>query len=112
MLGFSGGLVLMLFFPLAGRITDSIPVHIPIAVGLLIFSIGFFLIQAVDVNTTFWVLVAYTSINRVGLSLSIPSLSAAALRASRPPVTSSTKESPSCVARTTRCVRLPATDSC
>ncbi|MBT5895889.1 MAG: MFS transporter, partial [Rhodospirillaceae bacterium] len=42
---------------------------------------GFFLIQAVDVNTTFWALVAYTAINRVGLSLSIPSLSAAALRA-------------------------------
>ncbi len=76
-----GGVVMMLFFPLAGRITDTIPAHIPIAVGLLIFSIGFFLIQAVDVNTTFWVLVAYTAINRVGLSLSIPSLSVAALRA-------------------------------
>ncbi len=76
-----GGVVMMLFFPLAGRLTDSIPAHIPIAVGLLIFSFGFFLIQAVDVNTTFWALVAYTSINRVGLSVSIPSLSAAALRA-------------------------------
>lgn len=76
-----GGVVMMLFFPLAGRITDSIPVHIPIAVGLLIFAIGFFLIQAVDVNTTFWALVAYTAINRVGLSLTIPSLSVAALRA-------------------------------
>jgi EmrB/QacA subfamily drug resistance transporter len=76
-----GGVVMMLFFPLAGRITDSIPAHIPIAVGLLIFSIGFFLIQAVDVNTTFWALVAYTAINRLGLSLTIPSLSVAALRA-------------------------------
>ena len=76
-----GGLVMMLFFPLAGRITDSIPAHIPIAVGLLIFSVGFFLIQAVDVNTTFWVLVAYTAVYKVGLSLAIPSLSVAALRA-------------------------------
>jgi MFS family permease len=76
-----GGVVMMLFFPLAGRITDSVPAHIPIAVGLLIFSIGFFLIQAIDVNTTFWLLVVYTSINRVGLSLSIPALSAAALQA-------------------------------
>ena len=66
-----GGVVMMLFFPLAGRITDTIPAHIPIAVGLLIFSIGFFLIQAIDVNTTFWALVAYTAINRVGLSHSI-----------------------------------------
>lgn len=79
-----GGLVMMLFFPLAGRITDSIPAHIPIAVGLLIFAIGFFLIQAVDVNTTFWAMVAYTAINRVGLSLAIPSLSVAALRAVPP----------------------------
>jgi len=75
---------MMLFFPLAGRITDTIPAHIPIAVGLLIFSIGFFLIQAIDVNTTFWALVAYTAINRVGLSLAIPSLSVAALRAVPP----------------------------
>ena len=76
-----GGLVMMLFFPLAGRITDTIPAHIPIAVGLLIFSIGFFLIQDVDVNTSFWALVAYTSFNRVGLSLAIPSLGVAAMRA-------------------------------
>jgi len=75
-----GGLVMMLFFPLAGRITDSIPAHVPIAAGLLIFSIGFFLIQAVDANTTFWVLVAYTLIYKLGLSLAIPSLSVAALR--------------------------------
>ncbi len=79
-----GGLVMMMFFPLAGRITDTIPAHIPIAVGLLIFSIGFFLIQAVDVNTTFWAMVAYTAINRVGLSLAIPTLGIAALRSVPP----------------------------
>ena len=79
-----GGLVMMLFFPLAGRITDTIPAHIPIAAGLLIFSAGFFLIQAIDVNTTFWALVAYTAITRVGLSLCIPSLNVAALRAVPP----------------------------
>ena len=72
---------MMIFFPLSGRITDSIPAHIPIASGLLIFSIGFFMIRAVDVNTTFWVMAAYTAVNRVGLSLAIPSLSVAALRA-------------------------------
>ena len=75
------GVVMMLFFPIGGRITDSIPAHIPISMGLLIFSVGFFLIQAVDVNTAFWVMVAYSAINRVGLSVAIPSLSAAALRA-------------------------------
>ena len=75
-----GGLVMMLFFPLAGRITDSIPAHIPIAAGLLIFAIGFLLIEAVDVNTTFWILVAYTAIIKIGLSFAIPSLSVAALR--------------------------------
>ncbi|MFT6582643.1 MAG: EmrB/QacA subfamily drug resistance transporter [Alphaproteobacteria bacterium] len=48
-----GGLIMMLFFPLAGRITNTIPAHIPIAVGLLVFAVGCFLIQAVDVNTTF-----------------------------------------------------------
>jgi EmrB/QacA subfamily drug resistance transporter len=76
-----GGLVMMLFFPIAGRITDSVPAHIPIATGLLVFSVGFFLIQTVDVNTAFWTLVAYTLIHRVGLSLAIPSLGVAALQA-------------------------------
>jgi len=79
-----GGMVMMLFFPLAGRITDTVPAHIPIATGLLVFSIGFFLIQAIDVNTTFWLLVAYTAITRVGLSLCIPSLNVAALRSVPP----------------------------
>jgi MFS transporter, DHA2 family, multidrug resistance protein len=79
-----GGLIMMMFFPLAGRITDTVPAHIPIAAGLLIFSIGFFFIQGVDVNTTFFALVAFTAINRVGLSLVIPSLNVAALRAVPP----------------------------
>lgn len=77
----ASGVVMMVFFPIGGRITDSISAHIPIAVGLLIFSAGFFLIQAVDVNTAFWVMFAYTAVNRVGLSVAIPALSAAALRA-------------------------------
>jgi EmrB/QacA subfamily drug resistance transporter len=76
-----GGLMMAMMFPLAGRITDTIPAHIPVAAGLLIFSIGFFFITAIDVNTAFWVLVIYTLITRVGLSLTIPSLNVAALAA-------------------------------
>lgn len=79
-----GGLVMMLFFPLTGRITDAVPAHIPIFAGLTIFSVGFFMIHAIDVNTTFWVLVGYTAITRVGLSLCIPSLNVAALRSVPP----------------------------
>ncbi|MBT3536005.1 MAG: DHA2 family efflux MFS transporter permease subunit, partial [Rhodospirillaceae bacterium] len=77
----TSGVVMLLFFPIGGRVTDSVSAHIPIAVGLLIFSIGYFLIQAADVNTAFWVMVVYLAVNRVGLSLAIPALSAAALRA-------------------------------
>ena len=79
-----GGLVMMIFFPLAGRITDSVSAHVPIAGGLLIFAIGFLLISVIDVNTGFWALVGYTAINRIGLSLAIPSLSAGALKAVPP----------------------------
>jgi DHA2 family multidrug resistance protein len=64
--------------------TDSIPAHIPIAAGLIIFSIGFYLMSVVDVYTAFWGLVIYTLINRVGLSLAIPSLSISALRSVPP----------------------------
>ena len=75
---------MMLFFPLAGRITDSIAAHIPIATGLMIFSVGLFMIGVIDVNTSFWALVGLTLITRVGLSLASPSLSVAAMRAVPP----------------------------
>ena len=77
----TGGVVMMIFFPLSGRISDSIPAHIPISTGLLIFGVGFFMIRVVDVNTTFWAMAAYSAVTRVGLSLTVPSLSIAALRA-------------------------------
>ncbi len=80
LLATSGG-VMLLFFPIGGRVTDLVSAHIPVAAGLLIFSVGFFLIQAADVNTAFWVMVGYLAVNRVGLSLAMPALSAAALRA-------------------------------
>ena len=76
-----GGLIMMVFFPLSGRITDAVSAHIPISGGLLIFAVGFLLSSVVDVNTGFWALVGYTAINRVGLSLAIPALSAGALKA-------------------------------
>ena len=71
---------MMVFFPLSGRITDAVSAHIPISGGLLIFAVGFLLISVVDVNTGFWALVGYTAINRVGLSLAIPALSAGAVK--------------------------------
>lgn len=76
-----GGMLMMFMFPLAGRITDSIPAHIPIALGLFMFGLGFVFVSWVDVNTGFWLLVFYTLISRFGLSLTIPSLNVAALRA-------------------------------
>jgi DHA2 family multidrug resistance protein len=76
-----GGLVLMILFPLTGRLADSIPAMYLIVAGLLILSYGFFLMGGIDVNTAFLAIATMTVVGRVGLGFIFPPLNAAALRA-------------------------------
>ena len=79
-----GGVVLMFLFPLAGRLADSIPATYLIVGGLLILSLGFFLLGNTDVNTSFLAIVVMTVVGRIGLGFIFPPLNAAALRALPP----------------------------
>ncbi len=76
-----GGLSLLLFFPLAGRLSDFIPPHIIIAAGLISYAIAFAFMNGADVNTPFWTFVFWTFFIRMGLACTTPVVNATALKA-------------------------------
>ncbi|WP_428669185.1 DHA2 family efflux MFS transporter permease subunit [Reyranella sp.] len=75
------GIMLAFIFPLAGRMSDTIPASTMIIGGLLLFSTGFMLMCTSDVNTTFWTLVGFVMVSRLGLGFINPSLNASSLKA-------------------------------
>src|SRR6478609_1543021 len=75
------GIMLAFIFPLAGRMSDTIPASTMIIAGLLLFSIGFTFMCTADVDTTFWTLVGMVMISRLGLGFINPSLNASSLKA-------------------------------
>lgn len=74
------GFVLVVVFPLAGRLTDRVRPGALIAAGMAIFAWSSWLMADVDVNTGFWMLAWWTMLSRIGLGLVFPALSAASLR--------------------------------
>jgi MFS transporter, DHA2 family, multidrug resistance protein len=74
------GFVLVLVFPIAGRLTDQLSPGLLIGAGMAIFSWSSWLMSQVDVNTGFWMLAWWTVLTRIGLGLVFPALSAAALQ--------------------------------
>jgi EmrB/QacA subfamily drug resistance transporter len=78
------GVVLLLLFPLTGRISDKLPYQVPIMSGLIVFSIAALLMSQSDVNTPFLTVVLITIMGRVGLTFIMPSLNAAVLGALTP----------------------------
>ncbi len=74
------GFVLVVVFPLAGRLTDRVRPGALIAAGMAIFAWSSWLMADVDVNTGFWMLAWWTVLSRIGLGLVFPALSAASLR--------------------------------
>lgn len=77
------GLVLGLFMPVAGYMSDRLPARVLIIAGLLCFSVSSYWLGSVDANTPFWTLAWWFVLGRIGLGLIKPSLNVAALRALR-----------------------------
>ncbi len=75
-----GGLSLLILFPIAGRISDTISPQVLICIGLGGFAAGFFLLSGTDVNTPFWTFVAFTLFIRLGIAFTTPVVNAAALK--------------------------------
>jgi MFS family permease len=74
------GFVLVLIFPIAGRLSDKVPAGYLIGAGMLIFAWSSWLTVSVSVDTAFWTLAWWVVISRIGLGLLFPSLTAGSLK--------------------------------
>ncbi len=79
-----GGLMLGAMFPVAGRLSDRVPVDVLIAIGLTLGAVSALLLSTVDLDTGFWALAWWVTIGRVGNAFIFPALSVGALRAVPP----------------------------
>jgi DHA2 family multidrug resistance protein len=75
------GLMLAVIFPLAGRLSDTLPPALMIMGGLMLFAFGFAIMSRADADTTFWTLAGMTMVSRLGLGFINPSLNASSLKA-------------------------------
>ncbi len=78
------GLVVMAFFPIAGRLVDTFPARYLTMVGLLLFALGAALLHTTGVNTAFYVLAFYVIVGRIGQSIMLPAINVSALSALPP----------------------------
>lgn len=74
------GLMMALFFPLAGRLSDSMSARRLILFGVVLFGLSSLLMAQLDLRTPFATLALWAIIGRIGLSFIFPVLNAAALR--------------------------------
>jgi DHA2 family multidrug resistance protein len=77
------GLVMGLFLPIGGFLTDRLPANWLIMTGLAFFAVSCYWFGSADVNTPFWNLVWWVTLSRIGLALINPSLNVAAMGAVR-----------------------------
>lgn len=73
------GLSLLVLFPIAGRLSDLVPAHYMIYVGVATFAVAYALMARADVNTPFWTVVGLTVLMRAGTAFTRPVTNAMAL---------------------------------
>jgi len=78
------GLLLISFIPISGRLADTVPPHIPISLGCIIFAVATYLMSYSDVNTAFWTMAGLTILSRAAIGLVMPNLGGAAMRSITP----------------------------
>ena len=78
------GLIMGIFMPIGGYLSDRLPARSIIITGVLCFVVSSYLLARVDANTSFWMIAWCVIISRMGFGLIKPSLSVAALRALEP----------------------------
>ncbi|MDP6829814.1 MAG: DHA2 family efflux MFS transporter permease subunit [Alphaproteobacteria bacterium] len=79
-----GGLIMMLSFPIAGRLSDRLPHYQMILFGMFVYGVSSFLMMQAHTDTPFWVFAVWIMIGRVGLASVMPTLTVAAISNLRP----------------------------
>ncbi len=78
------GSVMIIVFPISGRLAERMPTGYPILVGMALFAVSSWVLAGATLDSGFWFLSFMTLIGRVGLGLTMPSLNAGALGAVGP----------------------------
>ena len=73
-------LLVVIALPLTGRLADTIPPHIGIMIGLMLFAVGTAPMSGADVNTPFVLIMAYFIVSRLGMSFTNPFIMNTALQ--------------------------------
>jgi hypothetical protein len=74
-----GGLVSLLVFPFAGRLSTIVHPSYTMTGGLAIFAISCWLLGGTGILTNFWMMAFLIALGRIGLGLVIPSLNLSAM---------------------------------
>jgi EmrB/QacA subfamily drug resistance transporter len=69
-----GGIVSMIVFPIAGRLSTEVDPSRTIAIGLAIFGLSCWLLADIGMLTGFWAIALLVAFGRIGLGLVMPSL--------------------------------------
>jgi EmrB/QacA subfamily drug resistance transporter len=76
-----GGIMTMMVFPIAGRLSTTVHPTYTMTVGLAAFAGSCWLLADVGILTSFWVMALTVAFGRIGLALVIPSLNLNAMTA-------------------------------
>ncbi len=79
-----GGIVMMLAFPIAGRLSDMLPSYQLVMFGLFVFGASSLLMIQVHTDTPFWTFAIWIMIGRVGLAAIMPTLTVSAVATLKP----------------------------
>lgn len=74
------GIVLAVTIPLAGKLTDRFPPNVLVSIGLALLAISFGLMATSSLLTSYFMLMAWAVIGRIGLGFVLPALSLGAMR--------------------------------
>lgn len=74
------GFIMVLAFPLSGRLADRYDTKFVIAAGIIFFAYSFWLMAGADAGTSFWTFAFWVVLSRIGIGLVMPALQMGALK--------------------------------
>jgi MFS family permease len=79
-----GGLLMMVIFPIVGRLSDKLPGYQMIIFGLIVFGLSCILMMQARTDTPFWVFAVWIMLGRIGLATMMPTLTVSAVSTLKP----------------------------
>lgn len=73
------GFIMVLAFPLSGRLSDRYDRRLLISAGIVFFAAAFWLMAGADAGTSFWTFAFWVILSRIGIGLVMPALQMGAL---------------------------------